>query len=725
MKNDIFVDFSWIINVFKRRIWLIGIPIIVSIILSLLIMLIVPTKYKASTTLMVEPSKNYQTNELNMLMAGERLALTYTEMLKSRPILEEVIAELNVDVTVGDLADMITVQPVENTQLIRLSVIDPDPEQAIAFANTISTTFISYNTNLSNENYNQLISQILESSDLKQAEIEAIIQEIDTQNKLKTDLEAEKTRLESLLSLNNNSYMILQQNAQSFELMKSESSNKVNMVEPAFIESTGTQPPYIASSVVFFDLDIITGNADPTTNISGLITRIYSPILYRATLLNKVIDELGFSGSVDTLSQKISSDAIDGTQFLKLSVSDDDPDQALLLSDTITGFYIEQIQNSLAYSYNNRLDTIKSQMDDLSAEMDQTEEDINNNAVKIIPVDLEIERLKNELTSKYSDLRSLQTNYDQLSLELGQAANSIVISETAANAKNLLQEKVVYSGVLVLLAIFAGIGLVFIVEHFDDKVRSLEEISVLLDSNNVSTIGQIGQTKERLIFEPNSSPYISEDFRKLSATIRQPIKDKTIQRLLVTSANPSEGKSFISANLAIVLARTGTDVILVDADYHHPTMDILFKLDNEGGLAEFFTTNKAGNYLKKTKYEKLRILTTGERPEDPIALFSSVSLQHSIDTLALLTDVVLIDSPPILTLADVSYLTPYVDGAILVLRSGITKRKDALEAMNNLKTSGLKFVRVVLNDVKEKEHQEDFNQYYIYDLKDNGLNEKK
>ena len=722
MKNDNFIDFSWIINLVTRRKWLVLIPIAAAIILSFLIMIFIPTKYQATATLMVEPSKNYQTNELNMLMAGERLALTYTQMLKSRPILEEVISKLNVDVSVGDLADMITVQPVQNTQLIRLAVINPDAEQAIEFANTISATFISYNKNLSNENYNQLISSNQKNSDLKQTEIDEIIQAIDIQNKLKTDLEAEKTRLESLLSLNNSSYLILRQNVQSLELMKSDSSNKVNLVEPGFIERTANQPPYTASSVVFFDLAIISGNVDPTTNVSGLITRIYDPILYRAALLNKVIDKLGLSGSTDTLAQKISSDVIDGTQFLKISVTDNDPDQALLLANTITGFYIEQIQNSLAFSYNNRLDNIKSQMDALSAEMNQTQEDINNNSVKIIPVDLEIDRLKNELSSKYSDLRSLQTNYDQLTLEVGQAANSVVISEKAAQAKNLVQQKVIYSVVLIFLALFAGTGLVFIVEHFDDKVRSLEEITALLDSKTVSTVGQVELTRDRLIFEPNSSPTISEDFRKLSATIRQPISDIPIRRLLITSPTPGEGKSFIAANLAIVLARTGTEVILVDADYHHPTLDILFKLDNQGGLSEFFTTNKAGDYLKKTKYEKLRILTTGERPKDPIELFSTTSLRHSIDTLTLLSDVVLIDCPPILTLADVSYLTPYADGAILVIRSGITRRKDALEAANNLKNAGLKFIKIILNDVYKS--PDNSNPYYDYDAKTNEFLEK-
>src|SRR5665648_672559 len=207
MNNDNFVNFSWIINVITRRKWLIVIPLAVSIIVSILIMVIIPTKYMATTTLMVEPSKNYQTNELNMLMAGERLAQTYTQMIKSRPILEEVITKLNSDVSAGELSANITVQPVSNTQLIRLSVTSTEKEQAISFANTIATTFISFNENLSNENYNQLINSNQKNSRQKQSEIDSIISNIDIRNKLKTDLEAEKSRLELLLSLNQNSYL--------------------------------------------------------------------------------------------------------------------------------------------------------------------------------------------------------------------------------------------------------------------------------------------------------------------------------------------------------------------------------------------------------------------------------------------------------------------------------------------------------------------------------------
>ena len=698
MKNDLFINFSWIINVVKRRKWMIIIPLALSIIISILIMLIIPTKYMATTTLMVEPSNNNQTNELNVLMAGERLAQTYTQMIKSRPILEEVITKLNADVSAGDLGANTTVQPVNNTQLIRISVTNNEAEQAVAFANTIASTFISYNKKLSNENYDQLISNNLKNSMQKQSEIDSIISNIDTQNKLKTDLEAEKSRLELLLSLTKSSYLTLQQNAHSLELTVSESTNKVHVVEPAFIENTVSQPPFLATSIVFFDLDIITGRADLTTRISDLLAQIYGPMLYRETLLNKVINQLSLNESSDTLSQQITYEAIEGTQFLKVSVRNDDSSQATLIADTLVTNFVNQIHENLAFSFKNKLDNIKSQMNEMSTQMDKNQEDINNNAIKIIPIDLEIERLNNELSSKYSDLRSLQANNDQLTLEVSQAANSIVISESAARAKNLFQEKVTYSGVLILLAFIAGIGLVFIFEHFDDKVRSPEELTSLLDIKTINTIGQIGEGKDRLIFEPNFSPYISEDFKKLGAMIRQPIKDFPIRSLLVTSPSPGEGKSFIAANLAIILARTDLNVILVDADYHHPTMDILFNLDNQGGLSEFFTTKKAGNYLKTTQYEKLRVLTTGERPDDPTSLFSSASLRHSIETLTLLTDVVIIDCPPLLTLADASYLTPIVDGVILVIRSGLTSRKDVMDAAAILKNANMKFFGVVLND---------------------------
>jgi capsular exopolysaccharide synthesis family protein len=729
MKNENFVDFSWIINVITRRKWLIIIPLAISVIASLAIMIFLPPGYKATTTLMVEPSENYKTSELNVLMAGERMALTYSRIIISRPILEEVISQLDMDLSTSELADMVTVQPIESTQLIQISVNNPAADQAVAIVNSISSAFISYIGDLTTETYNHSLNNNQERIDLKQAEINSIITNINTQNKLKADVETEKSKLELLLSRNRDNYLTLQQNAQTLELTISASTNKVSLVEPAYIISSGTQPPYVASLTIFFSRDIVTGSTDPTINISGLIGQIYGPMLSRETLLSKVINQLSLSETAVTLSYRISYEAVAGTQFLKLNVSYDDPAQAILIADTLGTFFVDQVQSNLAISDNKLLTSLEDQMAEISTQMDIIQEDISNNSTKTIPIDLEIARLNNELSSKYLDLRSLQTSYDQLTLEAGRAANTVVVSDPATHAKTI-SNKTLYVGVLVLLAMIASIGLVFLFENLDDRVRTEADILGLLVAKPIGIISHIARGKDKLIFGSNSSPHVSEDFRKLSAVIRPTLRELPLRRLLVTSPYSGEGKSIVAANLGQVFAKTGTSVIIMDADLHLPRQHILFDVAVQGGLSEYLTSKLTESHLKSvdtqnpglkatkaprlklkaTKIPNLKLLTSGIQPDDPAELLSTPYLEKVLDNLTERARLVIIDSPPIVTLADASYLTPYVDGALLVIRSSSTKRKAALEAATILKNAGIKFVGIVLNDVPEP--PDTFYQYY-------------
>ncbi len=708
MKNENFVDFSWLINVVTRRKWFIIIPLAVAALISLFILIILPPGYKASTTIMVEPSESSKTSELNVLMAGERMALTYSQIINSRPILQDAITQLDMELTVSQLADMVSVQPIENTQLIQISVTSSDDDKAIAIANAIASSFISYIKKLSIESYNQALTNNQASIDTKQSEIDKIISDTNVQTNLKSDLEAERTKLDLTMSRYKDDYLALQQNIQSLELAISANTNKVRVVEPAYITSANVLP-YVASLNVFFAREVITGSTDVTLNISGQIAQIYGPMLTQDYLLNEVIARLSLNETPASLANRITYESLAGTQLLHINVSDNDPSQATLIADTLAQVFVQQVQKNLSISDNQLLVSLRAQMEDLSSQMNTVQEQINANNAQAIPIDLEIERLNNELGAKYLDLRSLQTNYDQLTLEAGQAKNTVVISEPATHAKTI-QNKFMYAAILILLAAVGSLGLVFILENFDDRVRSQSDVISVLGSKPIGVISHIARGKDKFVFGDNSSPHVSEDFRKMSAGLRPTLREIPVKTLLVTSPHPGEGKSIIAANLGLVFAKTGTRVIIMDADLHLPRQHVLFDVDIQNGLSDCLLSNLTEPNLRETDTPGLRLLTSGNQPGEPAELLSRPTLENVLDKLSGSAELVIIDCPPIVTLADASYLAPYVDGALLVIRSGVTKRKEALEAATILKNAGIKFVGVVLNDVLET--PEGFYQYY-------------
>ena len=238
------------------------------------------------------------------------------------------------------------------------------------------------------------------------------------------------------------------------------------------------------------------------------------------------------------------------------------------------------------------------------------------------------------------------------------------------------------------------------------------------DGGKVGVIGHIEKGKDKLIFGPNSSPYVAEDFRKLSAIIRQSIEGVPLHTLLVTSPSPGEGKSTVAANLAISLAKTGSQVILIDADLHRPQQEYLFNLDAEKGLAEFLASRRKIAPLNDTAHQNLQVLTSGEAPVDAIELLSSPRLGNMLNTLTSKADLVIIDCPPLLTLADASFITPLVDGVLLVINSDVTEKKSAVESMALLKMTRFSYMGIILNDVAARQHSYDHYRYYDQEHKE-------
>lgn len=213
----------------------------------------------------------------------------------------------------------------------------------------------------------------------------------------------------------------------------------------------------------------------------------------------------------------------------------------------------------------------------------------------------------------------------------------------------------------------------------------------------------------RLVFFTEPDSLASEKFRFLGVRLRQMRHSRTLKKVLVTSTIPEEGKSLVSANVAGVLARKRERVLLVEGDLRRPVMAEQFGLGTLAGLGEWL---QGGQDTVSNIYHlgglDFWLMPAGAPPENPLELMQSGRLSQLMAQLSSLFDWIIVDSPPLLPLADTTVWARLTDGTLLVAREGKTEKKPLQRGLETLKKSDL--LGVVLNGCTAPDH----HSYYYY-----------
>ncbi|MBI5473515.1 MAG: CpsD/CapB family tyrosine-protein kinase [Ignavibacteriae bacterium] len=197
---------------------------------------------------------------------------------------------------------------------------------------------------------------------------------------------------------------------------------------------------------------------------------------------------------------------------------------------------------------------------------------------------------------------------------------------------------------------------------------------------------------------------LAEAYRRLRTNVLYAQMDTPLKSFLVTSANPSEGKSTTIANLAIAFAQAEKRVLLVDADMRRPTLHTRFGLSKNPGVTDLFVgTATFEEVVNKDVVDNMDVLCCGTTPPNPAELLGSKRMQEFIQQMSIKYDLLLFDSPPLLAVTDAAVLSTGVDGAILVVSAGATRAAAIQRASEFLTGVGGKLLGVVLNnfDVKK------------------------
>jgi non-specific protein-tyrosine kinase len=279
------------------------------------------------------------------------------------------------------------------------------------------------------------------------------------------------------------------------------------------------------------------------------------------------------------------------------------------------------------------------------------------------------------------------------------------------------------------IGLVLAVGGAFLIEYLDDTIKTSDDVARTADLPTLARIARIdgGAYPEKLIALHHPLSPTVEAYRLLRANLQFSAIDRPLHTLMVNSPGPGEGKSVTLANLAVVMAQSGLRVVAVDADLRRPVLHQVFGLPNSHGLSDAIlqTNPPVGEHLQPTEVENLWLLASGPLPPNPAELLGSDRMAAVIEELQAQADMVLLDSPPVLVVADALILSNRVDGVLLVNDAGRTRRSEARHAAEEFRRVRANLLGVVLNRLPRGRGGYYRNHYHYYRSEDGQREERR
>jgi capsular exopolysaccharide synthesis family protein len=404
---------------------------------------------------------------------------------------------------------------------------------------------------------------------------------------------------------------------------------------PAYLISRSLAPTYQATTIVFVNVSSGPTAVYQDALLSQQLVLTYSQMTQQPIVLDDVRQRLGLTESIDELRDMISAQPRQNTQLFEISVTGNDPTEIRDIANTIAVVFIEQ-------------------------------------QIEFLPE--------------------------------GQRDGALRVAQPALIPERPIAPSVPRNVILAMFAglMLAGIG-IMVYEHIDDTIKSPEDLDA---AASVPALGMVAlnadekrQTARLLVSDGASYSPDAEAYRLIRTNLDFALVDHPAKTVVVTSGAPGEGKTTTIANLATVMAQAGKKVALVDADLRKPTLHYVFKAPNTRGLSNLLLVDDADpmEFLQSTGIDGLSLITSGPLPPNPTELLASPRLRLVLEALAADADIVLIDSPPALVVADAVILASRAGATVLVVDTQTT-RSDALRrSVEALGRSGTRILGGVLN----------------------------
>ena len=457
-------------------------------------------------------------------------------------------------------------------------------------------------------------------------------------------------------------------------------------------------PQYVASTTV--RVATVGGgsvtNARPDITYTERLINTYSRIITSNSVRQELKEELGL-----TTTPNISVQAIPGTELIRLIAEAPDPDDARDIANGAANILIEQNRAFYSGGAGQTLQEILAQqLEQAQEELDQARADYDQALGAVPQNEAAIAAAGQTLEVRERTYGSLLTQHEAARLEEAVRANAITIVESATSPNSPAKPRPAVNLLLgVAAGLFVGIALALLRENLDTTLYTTEQIE---SATEMETVGQIPAAKEELAIARVADGHYPqmESFRRLRTNILAGSSGKEV--VLLTSAKRGEGKSTVSANLAVTIAQSGREVVVVDCDLRLPAVHKLFDMTNKRGLTDILVGDQSLNkVVQDSTFPRVRVITSGPLPPNPTELLGSQRMLDLVEQLKSLYDFIILDTPALLSVADAAVLAPMADNVILVVAQSQTKRGDVQTVVRQLSNMRVKAMEVVVNRVEQ------------------------
>ncbi len=406
-----------------------------------------------------------------------------------------------------------------------------------------------------------------------------------------------------------------------------------------------------------------------------------------------------------------------GSEVLSLTYTFTDPDVTAAVVNGFAETYTADRVAGTAEVYAAERATLNTSVEGINEQVASIDSalDRNNRQLAALDIDtadadvLRAERTRlstqsNQLTAELIAAERALRNLDQQEQGSSVAAEVLELADPPDSPQGLPDSVLWIVGGF--LGLIAGIVTAFIADRLDTTAREESDVELAIGKSVLGSVPPFGFGSARgqaaMVMTSDSTntktQRAQESFRRLRTSVQFVASTDQIRSFLLTSSQPAEGKSTVSANLAVALAQAGNTVVLVSADMRRPTIETLFGIRNNTGLSDHLQSNSDGYPpVISIGIENLALIPSGPSPVNPGELLGSPRFKELIIQLEATYDFVIVDSPPVLSAADSAAAAVNVGGVVVVVDSKRTDTDTLLQVRSDLERSGARVVGALLN----------------------------
>jgi capsular exopolysaccharide synthesis family protein len=383
----------------------------------------------------------------------------------------------------------------------------------------------------------------------------------------------------------------------------------------------------------------------------------------------------------------------------------------------------KRIEELIQFEVTKMVDSERAQLDVVLAEERNLQSEINGvkqEALEYQRLRAEFDTLKEFFEQQHDFLANISRRLEEVQLTAQTQFNNVSIIDKALIPKSPSSPNLPMSmAVAFFVGLVGGVGLAVVREYIDDTISSQLDVSAYLKVPFLGLVPKLPEDttplESDLYTHNNPRSTVAEAVRSLRAILEMSPSGSAPRRILVTSSVAREGKTSTTLRLGVAYAQMGRKVVVIDADLRRPRLHKVFGEDNAIGLTSYLMGAANSEEISiATAVPNLRVIFSGSSTDTPAELLASEKMPLLLDELQEQFDVVIVDTPPSVALSDAVTLSRYVDGILLVVKEQSVSRAVVKQTIETFKQVDAKILGVVLNNVDLQRSGSKYKYYYAY-----------